>query len=95
MTQGIDRGSTSDQLHATPTTSWAGVLHHASRLVGVESDGLVAFGDGTEDDRLVLTWAQTLTIAVAQQPLHMVGNAGDRAPVVPPFVSERPPTPLT
>jgi hypothetical protein len=38
----------------------------------VESDRLVAFGDGIEDDRLDVTWGQTVKLPVADRTLHLV-----------------------
>jgi hypothetical protein len=58
---------------ATGTELTQGELSDADLNIDVESDGLVAFGDGMEDDRLVLTWGQTLTVGLAQQTLRMVG----------------------
>jgi hypothetical protein len=40
--------------------------------VDIESDRLVAFGDGIETDALALGWGQTLTIAPARGALHLV-----------------------
>lgn len=58
---------------ATGTELTEGELTDSALFVDIESDGLVAFGDGMEEDRLVLTWGQTLTISVAEQALRMVG----------------------
>ena len=58
---------------ATSTELTEGELTDTDLRVDIESDGLVAFGDGMEEDRLILTWGQTLTVSVAQQTLHMVG----------------------
>lgn len=41
-------------------------------LLEVESDRLVAFGDGIEDDRLVVTRGQTVRVAVARRHLRLV-----------------------
>ncbi|TWP53283.1 hypothetical protein FKR81_04750 [Lentzea tibetensis] len=40
--------------------------------IDVESDGLVAFGDGIESDALRLGWGQRLTIGLATRRLHLV-----------------------
>ena len=58
---------------ATGTELTQGELTDASLEIDIESDGLVAFGDGMEEDRLILTWGQTLTVGLAQQTLRMVG----------------------
>ena len=58
----------------------AGHQHHATEgeltgsglTVTVESDQLVAFGDGIESDCLTPTWAQTVTIGAARRTLHLV-----------------------
>lgn len=44
---------------------------HAVEVV-VESDGLVAFGDGIEADRLTLSYGQVVTIGVAAQHLQLI-----------------------
>ncbi|MFC7878304.1 hypothetical protein [Isoptericola sp. NPDC057391] len=38
----------------------------------VASDRLVVFGDGMEDDRLVATWGQTVTVRAGKEPLRLV-----------------------
>ncbi|WP_241744139.1 hypothetical protein [Cellulosimicrobium arenosum] len=38
----------------------------------VASDRLVVFGDGMEDDRLVASWGQTVTVRTAGAPLRLV-----------------------
>lgn len=38
----------------------------------VESDTLVAFGDGIEDDYLPITWGQRLTVSVSDRRLNLV-----------------------
>lgn len=38
----------------------------------VASDRLVVFGDGMEDDRLVASWGQTVTVRTADAPLRLV-----------------------
>ena len=49
-----------------------GTLGGTPLTVHVESDTLVAFGDGIEDDRLTLTWGQHLTIGLADHHLRTV-----------------------
>ncbi|MEU7033390.1 hypothetical protein ABZ958_06845 [Streptomyces sp. NPDC046237] len=58
----------------TGTTRVEGVLDAASSLhLTVESDRLVAFGDGMESDALDLTWGQTVRVGVAGTALRLVG----------------------
>ncbi|GAB2859521.1 NAD(+)/NADH kinase [Nocardioides pacificus] len=53
-----------------------GELHDAgpaaALTIEVETDGLVAFGDGIESDRLTLSWGQSIRIGVAQRRLALV-----------------------
>ncbi|WEO94698.1 NAD(+)/NADH kinase [Streptomyces sp. FXJ1.172] len=59
---------------ATGTTLVAGELADSTALtVTVESDRLIAFGDGIESDALQLTWGQTVRIGVCGQRLRLVG----------------------
>jgi hypothetical protein len=58
---------------ATRTGLTEGLLAGADELqVAVESDRLVAFGDGIEDDTLALDWGQTVTLRVASRSLRLV-----------------------
>ncbi|MEU6982241.1 hypothetical protein ABZ946_02275 [Streptomyces sp. NPDC046324] len=58
----------------TGTTRVEGVLDAGNRLhLTVESDRLVAFGDGMESDALDLTWGQTVRVGVAETALRLVG----------------------
>jgi len=44
--------------------------------VEIETDGLVAFGDGIESDRLDLAWGQTVRVGVAERQLSLVVPSG-------------------
>ncbi len=46
----------------------------ASQLLRLQcrTDRLVVFGDGMEDDRIELSWGQTVTVGVGEQRLHLV-----------------------
>ncbi|MFD7121616.1 hypothetical protein ACFWAA_31925 [Streptomyces sp. NPDC059922] len=61
----------------SPTTGTAlveGVLDRAERLrLTVESDRLVAFGDGMESDALELTWGQTVRLGRSATALRLLG----------------------
>ncbi|MBD0747730.1 hypothetical protein [Streptomyces sp. CBMA152] len=61
----------------SPTTGTSlveGVLDGSERLrVTVESDRLVAFGDGMEADSLELTWGQTIRVGRADTALRLIG----------------------
>ncbi|MEU0277671.1 MULTISPECIES: hypothetical protein [unclassified Streptomyces] len=61
----------------SPTTGTAlveGVLDRAERLrLTVESDRLVAFGDGMESDSLELTWGQTVRLGRSATALRLLG----------------------
>ncbi|MFJ7957564.1 hypothetical protein ACIQ62_14890 [Streptomyces sp. NPDC096319] len=58
---------------ATGTSRVEGLLDpgHGLRLT-VESDRLVAFGDGVESDALELTWGQTIRLTTASTRLHLI-----------------------
>jgi len=59
----------------SPTTSTEhteGELTDTPLTVDIESDHLVAFGDGIEGDALPLTWGQTVTLNRAPQTLRLV-----------------------
>ncbi|MGW2210605.1 hypothetical protein [Streptomyces sp. NPDC001781] len=45
----------------------------ASLTLTVESDRLIAFGDGIESDALQLTWGQTVRVGVCGRRLRLVG----------------------
>lgn len=53
---------------STGATLTNGTLVDSPLTVHVESDTLVASGDGIEDDRLTLSWGQTLTIELTPNP---------------------------
>ncbi|MFF4907297.1 hypothetical protein ACFY2T_20760 [Streptomyces sp. NPDC001260] len=58
---------------ATGTSLVAGELAATARLqVTVESERLVAFGDGMETDALELTWGQSVRVGVAGTSLRLV-----------------------
>lgn len=61
----------------SPTTGTSlveGVLESSERLrLTVESDRLVAFGDGIESDALELTWGQTVRVGRSDTALRLVG----------------------
>jgi hypothetical protein len=57
---------------STGATLSHGTLRGSPLTVHVESDTLVAFGDGIEDDRLTLTWGQRLSIGLAERRLATV-----------------------
>lgn len=60
----------------SPTTGTSlveGALRQSDGLqLIVESDRLVAFGDGIESDALELTWGQTVRIAMSDTSLHLL-----------------------
>jgi len=57
----------------TGTTVTEGALVQAQTLtITVESDHLVAFGDGMEADALTLGWGQTVHVSIADQRLRLV-----------------------
>ncbi|MEV0175637.1 hypothetical protein AB0I00_31555 [Streptomyces sp. NPDC050803] len=59
---------------ATGTKLVAGELARQDRLtVTVESERLIAFGDGVESDAVELTWGQTVRLGVCGERLRLVG----------------------
>ncbi|OQD53912.1 hypothetical protein BM536_027255 [Streptomyces phaeoluteigriseus] len=59
---------------ATGTARVAGELSAAGRLtLTVESERLIAFGDGIESDAVELTWGQRVTVGVCGERLRLVG----------------------
>ncbi|WP_327685741.1 hypothetical protein [Streptomyces sp. NBC_00467] len=57
----------------TGTTLVGGVLERTEQLrLVVESDRLVAFGDGIESDALELTWGQSVRLGVADTRLRLL-----------------------
>ncbi|MFI9767997.1 hypothetical protein ACIHJG_14180 [Streptomyces sp. NPDC052415] len=59
---------------ATGTSLVAGELAGPARLtLTVESERLVAFGDGMETDALELTWGQSVRIGVCRERLRLAG----------------------
>jgi hypothetical protein len=66
---------------ATGVTLTAGLLGPAEPLTLIcESERLVVFADGLEQDRLEVGWGQQLTVAVATRRLHLVADPGPAAP---------------
>lgn len=57
---------------ATGTSRTEGELTGASLGLRVESDRLVAFGDGLEADAVSLSWGQHATIGLARRRVHLV-----------------------
>ncbi len=58
---------------STGTSLTEGLLDASGELaVTVESDALVAFGDGIEADCLTLSWGQTVTLSAASRRLRLV-----------------------
>lgn len=57
---------------ATGTTLVEGELTGADLVVGVESDRLVAFGDGVEADALQLSWGQRIAVRLAGRTLRLL-----------------------
>ncbi|MEU0025868.1 hypothetical protein [Streptomyces sp. NPDC006335] len=59
---------------ATGTSLTAGELPAPARLrLTVESERLIAFGDGMEGDAVELTWGQTVEVGVCGERLRLVG----------------------
>ncbi|MET9784676.1 hypothetical protein [Streptomyces canus] len=59
---------------ATGTSLIAGELPARTRLrLTVESERLIAFGDGMEGDAVELTWGQTVEVGVCGERLRLVG----------------------
>jgi hypothetical protein len=56
---------------ATGTAQTEGELADGRLTIIVESDRLVAFGDGIEADHLTLSWGQTVTIGCADRRLRL------------------------
>ncbi|MFD5826739.1 hypothetical protein [Lentzea sp. NPDC060358] len=57
---------------STGTARTEGEITGEELTVDVESDGLVAFGDGIESDALRLGWGQRLTVGLAARRLRLV-----------------------
>jgi NAD kinase len=57
----------------TGTSLTEGLLEPGEELrITVASDQLVVFGDGMEDDRLIASWGQKLTVRLGDRPLRLV-----------------------
>ncbi|BFO18061.1 hypothetical protein SHKM778_44490 [Streptomyces sp. KM77-8] len=64
---------------ATGTSLVAGELAASGRLcLTVESERLVAFGDGVEGDALELTWGQTVRVGRCERRLRLVTGVPGR-----------------
>ncbi|WP_163507407.1 NAD(+)/NADH kinase [Fodinicola acaciae] len=57
----------------SPATATSLVEGIGAVTVTVESDRLVVFGDGLENDALRLSWGQTVNVGVADRTLRLVG----------------------
>jgi hypothetical protein len=57
---------------ATGTDLTEGVLAGGGLTITAETDGLVAFGDGIERDRLTLSWGQAATARLSDRTLATV-----------------------
>lgn len=58
---------------ATGTTLVNGMISDGQNLsLTVQSERLVAFGDGLEEDCLVAQWGQTLSVSIASERLYLV-----------------------
>ncbi|MFE3116857.1 NAD(+)/NADH kinase [Streptomyces niveus] len=58
----------------TGTSLVSGALTPTDRLrLTIESDRLIAFGDGMESDALTLTWGQTVHVGVSATRLRLLG----------------------
>jgi hypothetical protein len=59
---------------ATGTSLTAGELPAPTRLrLTVESERLIAFGDGMETDAVELTWGQTVDVGICRERLRLLG----------------------
>jgi NAD kinase len=64
---------------ATSTEHVDGLLAEADALgISVESDHLVCFGDGIEDDSLTLSWGQTVEVGVSKRRLRLITRSALR-----------------
>ena len=60
---------------ATGTTFTSGLLSAGAGIdVVVQSDSLVAFGDGLEADRITATWGQVVHLSASPRRLNLVGE---------------------
>jgi hypothetical protein len=58
----------------TRTTQTSGRLDSGQLELEVQSEGMVAFGDGMETDRMELRWGQRVSVSLAERVLRLAGQ---------------------